>query len=241
MNPQLLSQEKAADFAVFSMMANNAYHSAKKIYFPVELAGWQLMDKKGKPSKKPTHDGAVSYDIYVNNETNVSAFVFRGTDSVKDYILSSLSVPISIGYLSARKRLREYMEENKKREVIAVGHSLGGGLALSCSVHLGVDAYAFNSTPRIFDGFGDHHKIAARVMVSQSGEPLEKLRKIWGDKLDACVGEENTFQCNYKTSKDKSHKSDWLAVGMARQAASASATVSAILADIPKSELEKYD
>jgi hypothetical protein len=97
---------------------------------------------------------------------------------------------------------------------------LGGGLALSVSVHHGVTAITFDPSPRIFDGLGDMHEPALRVCVYQDGEILEKVRSHW-NKFSDVVAEENIYKCKYDFGGHSNHKSDILALRILEQAAPA--------------------
>jgi len=211
--PNDISEEIAAQNAIYAMLSCNAYHETDKLNFPVEAAGWQLVDLDGDPSTKPTKDGFLTgfaYDIYEEIDGNKSVIAFRGTDSKKDWALSNLAVPFSIPYKQAWKAVRKYLEKNPSRNLILTGHSLGGGMALSASVHFGVPAIVFDPSPRIFDGLGDYHEPATRVIIYQNGEVLERLRELINKAYDV-VKTEDIYVCHFDFEKANEHRIDILA------------------------------
>jgi hypothetical protein len=97
--------------------------------------------------------------------------------------------------------------------VVVVGHSLGGGLALSVSVWNGVDTYTFDASPRIFDGLGDHQKPAERVLIFQKGDILEKFRQAL-PKLSEVVPARNIYEFAFDFHGLSNHRGDCLAYGL---------------------------
>ena len=72
------------------------------------------------------------------------------------------------------------------------GHSLGGGLALSVSVRRGAPAIVFDPSPRIFDGWGDKHLPAERLVVYEHGEILQ-IARAYTKKIFKIVKPEQHF------------------------------------------------
>jgi Protein of unknown function (DUF2974) len=211
---QPISASIAAQNAIYAMMASNCYHENDKLYFPIEKLNWILVDKDGDPSDEPTKEGFITgfaYDIYEHQQSNKSVIAFRGSDSKKDWIASNLAFPFSIPYKSARKAVRKYLQKFPERDLSLVGHSLGGGLALSASCHWGIPAFVFNPSPRIFDGLGDYHEPATRVCFYQKGEALEGVRKVWQEKFLSVVDSNNIYECAFNYGGQ--HDSDLLAEG----------------------------
>lgn len=230
-DPKAITPEVAGRNAIYAMLASNSYHDEKKRHFPVEKAGWILVDRDGDPTDEPTKESRFSgfaYDIYEEQATNKSVIAFRGTDSKQDWLTSNLAVPFSIPYKQAGKAVRRYLKNNASRNLVVVGHSLGGGMALSTSVRYGVPAITFDPSPRIFDGIGDHHEAAMRVVIYQKGEILNAVRERWS-KIKEAVNPEDVYECTYDFKGENPHKSDILAFEMARHGYSINPKVRVIL------------
>lgn len=213
-NTQPITDQVAGRVAIYAMLASNSYRKKDRVRFNVEKIGWVQVDLDGNPTDEPTkvHKlSGLSYDIYEKVDSNKVVFAFRGTDSKTDYLTANLAVPpFNFQYRQARKAVGKYLSENSQKNVIATGHSLGGGLALSVSVHHGVTAFTFNPSPRIFDGIGDMHEPAERVIVYQDGEILEKFRENW-KKVSDVVNEKNIYKCKYDFNDESAHRGDLLA------------------------------
>lgn len=230
-NPKEITKEIAGRNAIYAMLASNSYHDDKKRYFPVEKAGWVLVDRDGDPTSEPSKESKLTgfaYDIYEEQTTNKTVIAFRGTDSKQDWFLSNLALPFSIPYKQAGRAVQKYLKNNASRNLIVVGHSLGGGMALSTSVRFGVPAITFDPSPRIFDGIGDHHETAMRIVIYQRGEILTAVRERWS-KIKEIVNPEDIYECSYDFNGENAHKSDILAFEMARHGADSNAKVKAIL------------
>jgi hypothetical protein len=93
--------------------------------------------------------------------------------------------------------------------VVLTGHSLGGGLALSASLWLGVNAYAFNPSPRVFDGWKDAKQPATRIVVYQDKEVLSKIRSFW-PKYKQVINDEDVLQTNFDFDHVNAHRADYL-------------------------------
>ena len=220
---QSISVEVSGGVAIYAMLSANAYEKkAGRIRFDVSKLGWVRVDLDGEPTDKPTMESKFSglaYDIYTKEGTNKVVFAFRGSDRKQDYLTANFSVPpFNVQYRQARKAVGKYLKENDQKNVIATGHSLGGGLALSVSVHHGVKAFAFDPSPRIFDGMGDMHEPAERVIVYQDGEILQKVREHWKMKSDV-VEQKNVYKCDYPDvfGNESRHRGDLLAKGLLLQ------------------------
>lgn len=230
-DPKAITAEIAGRNAIYAMLASNAYHDNKKRYFPIDKAEWVLVDRDGDPTDEPSKESKLTgfaYDIYEEQTTNKTVIAFRGTDSKKDWILANTAVPFSIPYKQAGRAVRRYLKNNASRNLVVVGHSLGGGMALSTSVRYGVPAITFNPSPRIFDGIGDHHETAMRVVIYQRGEILNAVRERW-PKIKEVVNPEDIYECSYDFKGENPHKSDILAFEMALHGAAFNPKVKAIL------------
>jgi hypothetical protein len=237
---QLITEEVAGGIAFYAMMSANAYKKKSgRIRFKLKKLGWEHVDLDGEPTDKTTKEHKISglaYNIYEKTGSNKVVFAFRGTDSKRDYLWANFSVPpFNFQYRQARKAIRKYLIENSHKNVVATGHSLGGGLALSVSVHHGVKAFTFDPSPRVFDGIGDMHEPAERIIVYHEGEILQIARKIW-KKDNEVVERKNVYKCKYPdVFKGKSkHRGDLLAKGILGEGALANSDLSPKLAFVVK-------
>jgi hypothetical protein len=179
----------------------------------------------------------LAYDIYEKQGTNEVVFAIRGTDGKDDYICANLAIPFSIPYKEVNKEVGEYIKNHSgknhpSKKVTVTGHSLGGGLALSVSVHHGVEAITFDPSPRIFDGLGDHHLPAKRVIIYEGGEILEKVRKHW-KKIFEVVSSENIYKCDFDFKGVSKHRGDYLARGLLDLGATANKELAPIRDALP--------
>lgn len=226
---QLLPKDEAKDYAVYAMMSSNVYLKEGRTRFPIEELGWVKVDLDGEPidstknSYTPIWIGkwfsSLQFDIWEHNSTNKSVIAFKGSDEKVDWIGANFWIGPSIQYKSGKKKVAQYIKNNEKkgveRDVIVTGHSLGGGLALSSSLWLGVDAYAFNGSPRVFDGKNNVKKPATRKAIYQEGEVLSKLTSFW-PKYRKVMNPEDIYQTNFDYNGVNSHRIDFLAEGLLR-------------------------
>ena len=216
-DPTPITEQAAARYAEYAMLASNCYHDDERIQFPVGLLHWFQVDKRGIPTDEATREGwftGLAYDVFERSVSNESVIAFRGTDSKQDWLLANLAVPVSLPYKSALKAAREYQRSNPERSLTLVGHSLGGGLALGASVHYGIPAITFDPTPRIFDGLGDVHQDATRVIVYQDGEFLARFREKLIHKAYDVVLPGNLFECDFDFGPANAHRIDILAAAL---------------------------
>jgi len=216
--PRQMTPELAGQYALFAMMAANAYRNSKRIRFPLEKAGWVQVDINGNATADPTREYrsiGLAYDIYEKQGTDEVVFAIRGTDSIKDHAFANFAIPLSPQYHTLNEDFGEYITAHPRKKVTATGHSLGGGLALSASVHYGVVAITFDPSPRIFDGLGDKHMPAERIVIYEQGEPLQKARKHWR-KLSEVVPKDKCYECSVVPEKISQHRGDYLALGLLR-------------------------
>lgn len=162
-------------------MAANSYHR-KCEWFPLKSLGWVQLDRAGNETEEPTyaHRFSLGYDIYRNDRRHQYAYVYRGTDSVLDFLWANLAVFVSLEYKFAEDQFNEFMTNRPKQyrdyEVVIVGHSLGAGLALRQSLIGPFDAFVFDPTPRLFRLSPPPYKPAKRIVVFQRDEILTILR-----------------------------------------------------------------
>jgi hypothetical protein len=247
---QKISAKSAARFAPYAMMAANSYHGEKNERFPIEALGWRQIDLNGKPNNTvPTYrlGEGLAYDIFKKDRENTYVFAFRGTDSWVDFFTANLSVGYSWQYGSASKHFARFVREHPTARIVATGHSLGGGLALHVSVRAKeerrrpVDAIAFDSSPRIFDGLGNKHLEGRREMVYQKGEVLIIPRRII-TKVSDVVPRENIYETNYPfgTTAIKRHSSQHLAKELLLTGAAVDPELRRVARRLP-SQLAKID
>ena len=219
-----LDKKSAGEFALYAMMASNAYMKPERTYFPIEDLGWIRVDQDGNPtagnSYTPSWIGRIfsnmQYDIWVNEKEQFTVISFKGTDEKIDWVDGNFALGISIPYKSAKKHVRNYMKKHPNRKVVVTGHSLGGGMALSVSLWEGVDAYVFNSSPRVFDGLKNHAAPAVRKAVYQEGDILQKIRRVYPKFLET-VPEKDVIRTDFKyTENESNHRGDLIAEGILR-------------------------
>ncbi|OQK15902.1 hypothetical protein AU255_17095 [Methyloprofundus sedimenti] len=218
-----LDKALAKKYALYAMMASNAYMKEDRTYFPIEDLGWVRVDLEGNTTSEnsytPSWVGKIfsnlQYDIWVNNDENKTVISFKGTDEKIDWVNGNFAVGISIPYKSAKKHVKEYIKHHPDREVVLTGHSLGGGLALSVSLWEGIDAYVFNSSPRVFDGIKNHSSPATRKVIFQEGDVLQKIRKVY-PKFLKTIPAKDIVQTHFNYNGISNHRADLLAEGILR-------------------------
>jgi len=221
---QQLPKNEMSNYALYAMMTSNAYLDPERTYFPIEKLGWVRVGLDGKPTKTNSYSprtfwgnlfSNLQFDIWEHQNSNKTVISFKGTDEKIDWVVSNLWIGPSIPYKSAKKHVKEYIEKNPEREVVVTGHSLGGGLALSNSLWLGVDAFAFNPSPRVFDGWRNHKEPATRKVIYQEKEVLSKVRSFW-PKFIEVINEKDIYQTNFDYDGVSHHRADYLAEGLLR-------------------------
>jgi len=223
-----LTVEMANQYALKAMMCSRAYvRDTDRTQFPVEGLGWKKVDIAGNPvpadqnSYTPCFLGRIfsnlQFDIWEKMDSEETIIAFKGTDEKIDWLLGDFALGISVPYKSAKKQVCKYIELNPRRNVSLTGHSLGGGLALSVSVWLGLDALVFNSSPRIFDGLRNMNEPADRKAVFQKGDVLQKLRANWPKFLEK-VPSESIVQSHFDYHGESNHRMDLMAEGILRLA-----------------------
>ncbi|MBL0458625.1 DUF2974 domain-containing protein [Aeromonas enteropelogenes] len=224
-----INPEIAKKAALYAMMACNSYHKDNRVYFNLSILGWKQLASDGTPVSMGTHtreenaitaptasySSGLAYDIYEQENTNNIIIAYRGTDEKKDYLTANFSVPpFNIQYKQAISDFESYIKKNPDKNIAVTGHSLGGGLALCISVRFGINAFAFDSSPRIFDGINNKNEPAERYSIYESGEVLSCIRSIWIKYLNI-VPPNNIYRCDFRFgSIFEQHRSDYLALGL---------------------------
>lgn len=160
----------------YSAMANNVYRTpdSKPIF---EIPHWWYL------SRYESNSG-LSVDVYGSSSTidasSKIAVAFRGTDftSFEDWG-TNLALLQPKQYKEAYSLVQTIKTKYPDVPVIATGHSLGGAIALNMSLRIeGVNAVAFNSSPRAF--FGRTRDLPnGRVHLYEVGEILNLLSGPW--------------------------------------------------------------
>lgn len=218
-----LDAKAAEKYALYAMMASNSYLKEDRTYFPIEDLGWIRVDLDGNPtpdnSYSPSWFGRIfsnlQYDIWENKQKNITVISFKGTDEKIDWIDGNLAIGMSTPYKSAKKHVKNYIKKHPDQEVVLTGHSLGGGLALSVSLWTGIDAYVFNSSPRVFDGLKNNSLPAIRKTIYQEGDILQKIRKFY-PKFLKIIPETDIIKTNFDYGEQNNHRADLLAEGILR-------------------------
>lgn len=162
-------------------------------YDNVTVGSWDLIESNGKSSGM---DGGV----FRNRETNELALVFRGTETcdfpcsfkeLEDTASDALAdAAIGAGVVSdqfkdAFRFAQSVISRNPGAKITVAGHSLGGGLAQAVGATLGLETFAFNSSP-VPDHFFDTYRITLPA------EELEDLIFVIADVHDPVSNTDKT-------------------------------------------------
>jgi predicted esterase YcpF (UPF0227 family) len=159
----------------------------------VTVDSWELIESNGKSS-------GMDAGVYKNRDTNELALVFRGTetcdfpcsfkeleDTARDAIAD---VAIGIGTVSdqfkdAFRFAQDVVGRHPDVKITVTGHSLGGGLAQAIGAVLGLETFAFNSSP-VPDHFFDTYSITL------PNEEIQELIYVIADVHDPVSNTDNT-------------------------------------------------
>lgn len=231
---ELLTEEKANAYALYAMMSSNAYLEREgRSFFPIEKLGWAKVSQDGsnigyssnsyegslKILEKDLGTWGLQYDIWTHPELKETVFSFRGTNSAADWVLGN-AIPnilpqiISPHYDVAEQHVVDYLEENPGVTVKVTGHSLGGGIALRLSLHLGVEAVVFDTSPRVFRKYHESDwSNSQRVAIYQKGDFLQAVRMVWPD-FNKIVKPQDRIKTEFDFEGKKGHRIDLLAEGL---------------------------
>ena len=211
---EALTAPAAGQYAVYAMMASNAYHNRKYIDYPLDQLGWRQVDAEGKPTRMPSVDHpltGLAYDIWENQRNNEVVIAYRGTDGPWDFVMGNFAVPVSPAYNQAKREFADYAARHPDKKITVTGHSLGGAIALALSAgHEGVDAVVFNTSPRVFDAIAENEPAAKRVLIHQKGDFLEFFRE-HSNKFLNTVRQFPAFVCEFKYVNGHNHNINNLA------------------------------
>ena len=171
-----ITPELARKYAIYAMMASNAYQDINDCRFPLELIGWNVIYTVVEGS-------GLAYNILEkerSNDVTDVVFAFRGTESSDfgDWFANGTIYSKQDG--QAHEALKTFQDQysEKQIKIRLTGHSLGGGLAIGMSLRTGWDALTFNPSLR-YGGIGSlkYDEPAQRAIIYQHGEILEPLRE----------------------------------------------------------------
>lgn len=182
----------ASESWLHAMLAANAYD-------PAGTGRFRLPDSVSERAFLDPGRG-LQAKLYVVEEQNGQphrlVIAFRGTTSLYDWLFGNL---LSSQYALADVVVAAIRQQYPSAELIATGHSLGGGLALHVSmVFDGVNAYAFNPSYKVVPP--PTPKPNRRVVVGASGDILALQRRFWFQpKIDV---EHPAYNCTQVNAHD---------------------------------------
>ncbi len=159
----------------------------------VTIDSWKLIESNGNSS-------GMDAGVYKNRDTNEIALAFRGTetcdfpcsfkeleDTARDAIADAA---IGIGTVSdqfkdAFRFAQGVVSRYPDTKITVTGHSLGGGLAQAIGAVLGLETFAFNSSP-VPDHFFDTYSITL------PNEEIQELIYVIADVHDPVSNTDNT-------------------------------------------------
>ena len=159
----------------------------------VSVDSWQLIESNGKSS-------GMDAGVYKNRDTSELALVFRGTETcdfpcsfkeLEDVASDAIAdVAIGIGTVSdqfkdAFRFAQDVVGRHPGVKITVAGHSLGGGLAQAIGAVLGLETFAFNSSP-VPDHFFDTYTITL------PNEEIQELIYVIADVHDPVSNTDNT-------------------------------------------------
>lgn len=173
----LIKQEKERLDAIikeaypYAIMASNAYDEKTQ----VQLPGWNRVNRI-------TTNNDFSADLYQSENKAALAIAFRGTDSLRDFTQANLMIEFDSQlkgqYNDAEELVKKIKSDYPDKKILVIGHSLGGGLAIHISLlNKGIDAYTFNTSPRVFATKGYDYTNNRVILIHESGEILNIFRR----------------------------------------------------------------
>jgi hypothetical protein len=160
----------------YAMMANNSYRHDKDTIF-YEIPGWTQVSRMES-------DSGLALDVYKRlkkGKVVELAVVYEGTNfsHLNDWKFNFALIPPN-QYIEARSHLEALKARYPGVPITAVGHSLGGGLALNMSMLFdGVNAVGFNASPRAFWGNENPSNSNQRIYNYESGEILTSISRAY--------------------------------------------------------------
>ncbi|MDO9312553.1 MAG: lipase [Nitrosomonas sp.] len=154
---------------------------------------WELIESNGKSS-------GMDAGVYKNRDTNELALAFRGTetcdfpcsfkeleDTARDAIADAAigTGTVSDQFKDAFRFAQGVVSRYPGIKITVTGHSLGGGLAQAIGAVLGLETFAFNSSP-VPDHFFDTYSITL------PNEEIQELIYVIADVHDPVSNTDNT-------------------------------------------------
>ena len=162
---------------IYALMSANAYDKG----FQIEIPKWTRVKRHLR------QEHGFSADVYVSDTKKDVVIAYRGTDDLKDWIFGNADTDVNGQYADADKIFATVSNEFSEANIMVVGHSLGGGLALHVSItHKDVNAVVFNTSPRVFVSKDVQRYKNKIVLIYETGEILTVVREIFTtlDKID---------------------------------------------------------
>ncbi len=164
---------------IYALMASNSYVELSDLQY--KIPSWKRIDRWDSSK-------GLGFDIYIEEKSIASnntrlVIAFRGTEntSPKDWVYANIYVPLPFHdsqYDEAYNAVKKIKKIYPNHKIITTGHSLGGALAINSSLRIpGIDAIAFNSSPRFF--FGNTKEQNKQTLLSEKGEVLNWARWLW--------------------------------------------------------------
>lgn len=161
--------ELASRHFVHAAMASNVYRQPYEKPLFV-LPRWHLLERQESTSGMSLDVHGDAPTVQASRNLVVS---YRGTDfeSLQDW-KANLALTEPAQFAQAYRHLVDLKRQNRDAHVVVTGHSLGGAIALNMSMRVeGVEAVAFNASPRAF--FGATRPLPnARTHLYEVGEIL---------------------------------------------------------------------
>lgn len=154
---------------------------------------WELIESISKSS-------GMQAGVYNNRDTGKLTLAFRGTEAcsfpcslseTKAYLLDvAADTALTLGFVNDQFKhafnfAQDVVNRYPGRKITVTGHSLGGGLAQAVGAVLGLETFAFNSSP-VPDDFFDSYPL------SLTSEQLEEIIYVIADIHDPVSNTDET-------------------------------------------------
>ena len=154
---------------------------------------WELIESISKSS-------GMQAGVYNNRDTGELTLAFRGTEAcsfpcslseTKAYLLDvAADTALTLGFVNDQFKhafnfAQDVVNRYPGRKITVTGHSLGGGLAQAVGAVLGLETFAFNSSP-VPDDFFDSYPL------SLTSEQLEEIIYVIADIHDPVSNTDET-------------------------------------------------